>query len=64
MLFWLDAEQTSLVQFETLFLPCKMFWIQFYFPLSSGVKQLAQYCETGGAVDSMKGFYYKLFNSV
>lgn len=73
-----DAEQTSLVQFETSFLTCKMLldtssfflFLCFYvfFSLTSGkslfsraaslwprcgVRQLAQYCETGGAVDSM-----------
>lgn len=73
-----DAEQTSLVQFETSFLTCKMLldtssfflFLCFYvfFSLTSGkslfsraaslwprcgMRQLAQYCETGGAVDSM-----------
>lgn len=68
---WQDAEQTSLVQFKTLFLTCKMLLdTSFFFSSSSlksgkslqpnhvtrpgcGSRKPAQYCETGGAVDSM-----------
>lgn len=82
-----DAEQTSLVQFETfLFLTCKMLflWIldkkkkyccRYFSSPTSGKKslkpravsqhglrvasrQLAQYCETGGAVDSMLEVFF------